>query len=216
MTKSIQHTDTILWQLFLKGDKAAFSTIFETHSDILYRYGNAITSDKEVVKDSIQDIFIELWHSRSRLKDTDSIRFYLFKVLRRKIYKNLDIRVDLKEDFNGIVFENETSIEAKMIENENRTQRLQTLAEAIKDLSPRQREVIELRFYQGFSYEQIAEITDINLQSVHNNMHRALTVLRQRLPSDLFVLLLSMTPSVYLVLTTNNDLLINNFIAFSY
>lgn len=197
MTKSTQYTDSALWQLFLKGDEDAFSTIFETHSDMLYRYGHAITSDKEVVKDSIQDIFIELWHSRSRLKDTNSIRFYLFKVLRRKIYKNLDIRVDLKDDFNGITFENEASIETIMIENESQTQRLQTLAEAIKGLSPRQREVIELRFYQGFSYEQIAEITDINLQSVHNNMHRALTALRQRLPSDLFILLWSMTPQYF-------------------
>jgi RNA polymerase sigma factor (sigma-70 family) len=200
MNKPTPHThpDTALWQSFLKGDEKAFATIFETYSDILYRYGHAITPHKEVVKDSIQDIFIELWHSRGRLKDTDSIRFYLFKVLRRKIYKNLDIRVDLQEDFKDTAFDNQLSAEAIIIENENQTHRLQALAEAIKGLSPRQREVIELRFYQGFSYEQIAELTEINLQSVHNNMHRALTTLRQRLPSDLFVLLLSMTPSVFL------------------
>ena len=197
MKNSFQHTemsDLALWRLFLQGDEQAFATIFDVHSAILYRYGNAITSHSEIVEDSIQDIFIELWNSRTRLKDTDSIRFYLFKVLRRKIYRNLDLKTDYQADFTGLIWENEGSIENLIIDNESQAERLKALTDAIQQLPPRQREVIELRFYHGFSYEQIAEITEINFQSVHNNMHRALTNLRQRLPADLFVLLLSLTP----------------------
>lgn len=76
-----QHTkmsDFDLWRLFLQSDEQTFATIFDVQSPILYRYGNAITAHSEIVEDSIQDIFIELWNSRTRLKDTDSIRFYLF------------------------------------------------------------------------------------------------------------------------------------------
>jgi RNA polymerase sigma factor (sigma-70 family) len=189
-------SDLDLWRLFLQGDGQVFALIFDTYSDMLYRYGCAITPHTEVVEDSIQDIFIELWHTRTRLKDTDNIRYYLFKVLRRKIYRNLDVRVDLMDNFNHIDFESQESIETLIIDIENQTQRLETLKKILIQLPRRQREVIELRFYQGFSYEQIADITEINLQSVHNNMHRALTALRQKLPSDLFILLLSMTPSV--------------------
>lgn len=114
--------------------------------------------------------------------------------MRHKIYRNLDLKTDYTDDFKGLIWENEDTIENLIIDNESQAERLKALADAIKQLSPRQREVIELRFYHGFSYEQIVEITEINFQSVHNNMHRALTSLRQRLPMDLFVLLLSLTP----------------------
>jgi RNA polymerase sigma factor (sigma-70 family) len=196
MSKTTTHTDNdlALWRLFLQGDEDAFETIFRGHNDMLYRYGSAITPHSEVVEDSIQDIFIELWNSRTRLKETDSIRFYLFKVLRRKIYRNLDLRVDLRDDFSNLIVGNEASPEGVIIDDESQTERLKRLSDAILLLPPRQREVIELRFYHGFGYEQIAELTDINLQSVHNNMHRALTSLRQRLPSDLFMLLMSFVP----------------------
>jgi RNA polymerase sigma factor (sigma-70 family) len=187
--------DLTLWRLFLQGNEEAFETIFRTHNDMLYRYGSAITPHSEVVEDSIQDIFIELWNSRERLKETDSIRFYLFKVLRRKIYRNLDLRIDLRDDFSDLIVGKEASPEGIIISDEHQTERLKRLSEAILLLPPRQREVIELRFYHGFAYEQIAELTDINLQSVHNNMHRALTNLRQRLPTDLFLLLLSLVPA---------------------
>jgi RNA polymerase sigma-70 factor (ECF subfamily) len=195
VVKKYEGGDLALWCRFLKGDKNAFATIFDTHLDMLYRYGNAITGHNEIVQDSIQDIFIELWQNREKLKETDSIRFYLFKILRRKIYRNLDLRVDLKEDIAAFNLENELPFEAIIIEHEDNNKRLAYIANAIQILPPRQREVIELRFYQGFSYEQIAEITDINLQSVHNNMHRALTTLRQRLPNELFLLWL-MLPSL--------------------
>jgi RNA polymerase sigma factor (sigma-70 family) len=190
-------SDLDLWRLFLQGNEQAFAAIFELYSAKLYRYGNAITPHGDIVEDSIQDIFIELWHSRTRLKDTDNIRFYLFKVLRRKIYRNLNNRIDLTDDFTDKHFDNDVSIETLIIDHENQTNRLKMLANAIKQLPPRQREVIELRFYQGFSYEHIAELTEINLQSVHNNMHRALTVLRQNLSSNLLFVLVAMTPSVF-------------------
>jgi RNA polymerase sigma factor (sigma-70 family) len=177
-----KETDSDLWLRFLGGDEKAFALIFEDYFDVLHRYGSAITSHKEVIEDSIQDIFIELWNSRSRLKPTDSIKFYLFKVLRRKIYRNLDIRMDLYEDVSIAIKEHETSIENILIEKETATRQNKLLAQEIKSLSSRQREVIELRFFQGFSYEKIAELSEINLQSVHNNVHRALTNLREKLP----------------------------------
>jgi RNA polymerase sigma-70 factor (ECF subfamily) len=182
---SYDYKDAELWHRFLNGDNRAFSIIFDQYFDTLYRYGSVITPHKEIVEDSIQDIFIELWQSRARLKQTDSIKFYLFKVLRRKIYRNLDIRMDLHEDMGSYVKDTDDSIEQIIVKEEVSHQRTKSISDTIKLLSPRQREVIELRFYQEFSYEQIAELSDINLQSVHNNMHRALTGLRDRL-SDFF------------------------------
>jgi RNA polymerase sigma factor (sigma-70 family) len=189
-------TDLLLWQRFREGDESAFALIFDRFSPTLYRYGSSITVHKDIVEDSIQDGFVDIWRTKERLSDTDNIGFYLFKVVRRKIYKNLQSKQSQSEDSLEDLWGNtlatiENSIETNLINHESETQRRLAIANVIVQLPPRQREVIELRFYQGFSYEQIAEIMGINLQSVHNNVHRALTFLRGHLTDDLWALLLT-------------------------
>jgi RNA polymerase sigma factor (sigma-70 family) len=188
-------TDLRLWQRFREGDEAAFALIFDRFSPILYRYGSSITVHKDIVEDSIQDGFVDIWRTKERLSDTDNIGFYMFKVVRRKIYKNLQSRQFQSEDSLDDLLINtlttiENSVETTLINDESEAKRRLAIANVIIQLPPRQREVIELRFYQGFSYEQIAEIMGINLQSVHNNVHRALTFLRGHLTNDLWALLL--------------------------
>jgi RNA polymerase sigma factor (sigma-70 family) len=188
-------TDLLLWQRFRAGDEAAFAVIFDRFSPILYRYGSSITVHKDIVEDSIQDGFVDIWRTKERLSDTNNIAFYLFKVIRRKIYKNLQSKQVQSEDSLDDLWGNtlasiENSAETALINDESETQRRLAIANVILQLPPRQREVIELRFYQGFSYEQIADIMGINLQSVHNNVHRALTFLRGHLSNDLWALLI--------------------------
>lgn len=188
-------TDLLLWQRFRGGDETAFAVIFDRFSPVLYRYGSSITVHKDIVEDSIQDSFVDIWRTKERLSDTDNIGFYLFKVIRRKIYKNLQSKQLSSEDALDDLLINtlsniENSVETTLIANESEAQRRHIIANVIVQLPPRQREVIELRFYQGFSYEQIADIMGINLQSVHNNVHRALNFLRGHLTDDLWALLL--------------------------
>jgi RNA polymerase sigma factor (sigma-70 family) len=189
-------TDLLLWQRFREGDEAAFALIFDRFSPILYRYGSSITVHKDIVEDSIQDGFVDIWRTKERLSDTNNIAFYLFKVIRRKIYKNLQSKQFQSEDSLDDLLLNtlatiENSAETTLINDESEAKRRLAIANVILQLPPRQREVIELRFYQGFSYEQIADIMGINLQSVHNNVHRALTFLRGHLTDDLWALLIT-------------------------
>src|SRR5690606_16061393 len=80
------------WCAFKKGDKKAFSTIYKAHIHDLLNYGYKVTSDRKLIEDSIQDLFLELWQNRERLSETTSIRFYLFKALRYKIVRNTDVK----------------------------------------------------------------------------------------------------------------------------
>jgi len=51
--------DTTLFQEFLKGDMDAFSHFYDTYVNVLYHFGSKITSDKELLKDCIHDVFIK-------------------------------------------------------------------------------------------------------------------------------------------------------------
>jgi RNA polymerase sigma factor (sigma-70 family) len=181
---SFHNSDLEIWQSFKKGDKNAFTKIYQLYAKSLLNYGVTlrISPNLSVVEDCIQDLFLELWQSRENLADTDSIKFYLFRALKNKLMrivkydfsKNTD---EIDETLGGDLFED--SIERILIEEENQKERLERLKIAFDGLSQRQREVINLKYYHQFSNTQIAEIMELNYSSVGNLIQKALFSLRQ-------------------------------------
>src|SRR5690349_5954376 len=84
---------------FKKGDKAAFASIYKEYVRSLLSYGYKVTSNRSLIEDSIQDLFVELWQNRERISETTSIKFYLFQALRYKINRNKKVndRVDFRD-----------------------------------------------------------------------------------------------------------------------
>ena len=61
--------DLILWRAFRAGDEKALITIFGRFSRPMYNYGYKIASDRELVKDAIQELFIDIWQNRERFEE---------------------------------------------------------------------------------------------------------------------------------------------------
>lgn len=177
----IYSTDTELWQAFKEGDREAFAQLYNHHIEDLLAYGYRVTSDRQLIKDSIQDLFLHLWRSRTKLSNTDSIRFYLYRSLRNRIVRNSEINNHIKIN-SADLFENiigELSFEDDIIADEHLSEQHQRLKRAIQQLSKRQQEIIQLRYYHDFSLDEIAEMMNIHNQSVRNLLHRTITELRQ-------------------------------------
>jgi len=172
--------DTDLWRSFRDGDDTAFSILYKSQIEVLYKYGHKLTTDTQLVEDSIQDMFIELWNSRQRLSDTDSIKFYLFRILRRKITQNPLNRHDAALDEHAMeqkLFS--LSAESQLIDVERENTRTRMLSSALLKLPSRQQEVINLRYFNAFNHQQIADIMNISLQSVHNTLQKSMKGLRE-------------------------------------
>jgi len=79
------------WQLVLSkfktGDRNSFEEIYNEFSDQLFAYGAKITSDRELLKDCIQDLFIDLYKYNPSIKNPELLEFYLYKSLKRLIIK---------------------------------------------------------------------------------------------------------------------------------
>ncbi|MBO9613218.1 MAG: sigma-70 family RNA polymerase sigma factor [Dyadobacter sp.] len=187
--------DRILWQRFRLGDEEAFTLLYQRYVRVLYSYGKKLITDEAIVEDLVQDLFIDLWQSRSRLADAESPRFYLFRSLRRRIHRNCNGRFNepwdlIDEEFHPVSLPKESEI----IESEQSQKQKDELDTWLKSLPGRQYEVMMLRFYQDFSYSQISQILTINEQSVRNLVQRAVSKLRQLtislLTSGLFFFLL--------------------------
>ncbi|WP_339740276.1 sigma-70 family RNA polymerase sigma factor [uncultured Sunxiuqinia sp.] len=176
--------DYEIWQRFKKGDEKAFSYLFDVYHLQLFEYGRRFTMDENLVKDSIQDLFFELARKREKLSSTDNILFYLLKALRLRIFVNLrknksggsGINEDLLQEFY-LTYSTDVDLAEKEL-------KLDRLAESINQLPARQKETIYLKFYKNLSNREIAEIMQLNYQSVGNNIQKAIHKLKILLESD--------------------------------
>jgi len=187
-----RHEDEVLlWLQFKNGDRDAFAALYQRFIIPLIAYGTRLCPDRELLKDQIQELFVELWNSRENLSVPGAIRFYLLKALRYKLirvekHRHTRSRVDeLNRQYNHTLME--ASIETSIIEKEAYESWRTLLKDALSHLTLRQQEIIQLRFYQGFSHEQIAELMDVNYQSVSNLLHKALCRLKEKIKMPVFV-----------------------------
>nr|WKN37330.1 sigma-70 family RNA polymerase sigma factor [Tunicatimonas sp. TK19036] len=182
------HRDAQLWQRMKQGDEQALSLIFDDHIRLLYSYGHKFTANREVVEDCIQDLFAEIWEKRARLSDTDAIRFYLFKGLRRRILRCLEkepLEASLKVPTWEVYAESDNLItfsqEDKIVSQQRAEEQTQYLDAAFRSLTRRQKEAIYLKFYNRFSYQEIAEVMSLNKRTVYNLISQAISVLQEKL-----------------------------------
>ncbi len=170
----------IIWDNFRNGSKEALESIYEDNYASLYHYGKKFSQDRDLIKDLIQELFIELIDSGSRLSKTDNIRFYLLKALRNKILKQLSgnskfsDKLEESAKFNLI-----DSIEGQLIKEEVEAQIQNQIITAIKRLTIKQQEIIYLRFYKDLSYNEIANLFDVEIQTVRNLISRAINSLKE-------------------------------------
>lgn len=170
------------WKAFKEGNESAFIYIYERYFHLLYAYGFRIMADSSVVKDALQDMFINLRERRQHLGDTDDIKFYLFKCLKRRLIRDFSAWQGKKEGLEaipeGIHFS--LSHETQLIDQQLTKEKIVKLNAAIAQLSPRKREIIYYSFYEGLSYGQIQEIMGLeNQQTTRNLMYKAIRYLRK-------------------------------------
>jgi RNA polymerase sigma factor (sigma-70 family) len=170
-------SDQELWSAFKEGDRHAFSRIYQRHFRKLVSYGLKISADKDVVKDCIQDLFVELWETKRNLADVTSIQFYLLKSLRYKIIRHLTDRGE--DTLDTIHYDiQEDNFEQVMVKEESNVLNYRNLDVAISLLPKRQREAVQLRYFHDMSNEQVAMIMGVNYQSACKFIYTALKSLR--------------------------------------
>ncbi|MEN8124969.1 MAG: sigma-70 family RNA polymerase sigma factor [Bacteroidota bacterium] len=181
--KIIVMADLQLWQEFQMGSESAFATIYELHVALLYSYGLKLVYDKELVKDTIQDLFIELWDAKDRLAQVQSIKAYLYKSLRRKLITKASKErktFDKNQDINNLD-KKIPSAEINLIEKQRFEEQRYALQKVLITLTDKQKEIIHLKFYGQLSYNEIAEIMSLDKKGVYNLMARTIKLLKKQL-----------------------------------
>lgn len=171
---------TALWNNFRSGNKEAFAQLYELFAADLYRYGYNLVRNKQLVEDCLHELFLHLYNQQSKLGQTDNIRFYLYRALRRRLTDNLT-KLN-KFDSDDYIFDNAEFLiqpyESELIEEEIADKQKQLVIAELNRLPKRQKEILYLVYMKGFTYQQASEAMDITMKSVYNTINVALTTLR--------------------------------------
>jgi len=170
--------EEVLWNAFRQDDEQAFSEMYRRFAAVLYNYGFHLAGDAAQVQDAMQDLFADLWRTRHNLSATTSVKYYLFRSLRRRLHRLSDAKAALVLDWS---LQEEASVEDMRIMGEEDLLQQLRLQKAMRQLPVRQQEAIRLRFYDNFSWEEISGIMGVNEQSVRNLVQRAVVKLRELL-----------------------------------
>lgn len=178
------------WKSFLAGDKEAFAHYYNIHIDALYRYGTKLCTDENLIKDAIQEIFLELYLKRNQYKINPShLRFYLILTLKHNMIKKIKRnRRLMDESYCKMQFEPEYSIETNIINEENKAEVNQKVKVLLDGLPEKQKEVLYLRFNEGLGYQEIAKILKISVESARKQVYRAIRSIRSNMDNQTFIL----------------------------
>ena len=159
---------TTLLLAFQSGDVNAFSRLYDLNINILFNYGCKLTTDRELLKDCIHDVFVKIYTKQAELNHIENFKSYLFISLKNRLCDEIRKRVYVSdaevEELNPVSHDD--------VENNYLVKRL------LNQLSPRQREALTLYYIEERKYEDICEIMNMNYQSVRNLMHRGLSKLK--------------------------------------
>ena len=193
MKKINTFNDEHLWQTFKNGNTRSFEHIYNTYSMPLIQYGLKICLNPSLVEDCLHDLFVELWGSRAQLTDVKQIKFYLIRAMRYKLLAALKktratYALFTDTEYPDMAFSEDD--EKDIVTEKN-------LRSALEKLPPRQKEVIYLHFYLSYSIQEIAELLQINYQSVANLLQRSVDSIRKRAPSFNYLCFLFLISSLF-------------------
>lgn len=176
-----EFSDVELWRNFKNGDVKSLDHIARLYYLSLFQYGLSKGYTRELVEDSIQDLFITLWDSRQSLSQVSHVKSYLFLALRHRLNRtnlnNQRQKTWLDKIFSSSI--SEDSHENMLVYNENNNQIRREIKSVISYLAPRQKEMVQLKFYENFDNDRIAEIMGISKQGVANLLVRTLKDLKK-------------------------------------
>ena len=185
-------SEQLLWAAFVKGDEVAFSRLYQATFYELFNYGMKLCDHSDLVKDSLHDLFIDLWKYRKKPSRITSLRPYLYRALRNIIIKAQTRHIPFQRIQEGYNFTIDISSETLLIQHENSLKERQKLRQALEELTQRQKEVIFLKFYSQLSYDEVASILGISTKATYKLVSRSIAFMRKKMiPLSLTIALLS-------------------------
>lgn len=173
-----------LLKAFSKGDVSAFESFYkETYNDF-YAYGLHFEKDVSLVKDIVQNFYLLVFDHPETYLASGALKPYLIRCFRNYLlrYKSNEDK-EKAQRYSHIKDTNVSSPEEEICSKETRNNRKELGESILNLLSPREREIIFLRYYKNLSAKEVARTLNISYQVVRNLTARGISKIRNRFSS---------------------------------
>ena len=164
-----------LIDLAVKGDHAAFTTLVEQNQDRLFASMIQVTGSPEEAEEVVQEAFIRAFLKLQTFQGNSQFFTWIYRIafnaaLGRRRRNRAKVSLDVLRESGGteLVIEQD-SVDEPLLQKE----RVEVVRNALEGLSEDHRSILVLREMEGFSYEEIAEITQISIGTVRSRLSRA-------------------------------------------
>ncbi|MCQ2264054.1 MAG: sigma-70 family RNA polymerase sigma factor [Bacteroidales bacterium] len=182
--KKIALSDNELIELYVNGDESALKTLIQRHEKKVFSYILLSVKNRELAEDIFQDTFIKVintlrsgnYHEEGKfvqwvMRIANNLKIDYF----RKMQRMPAFETNGEFDIFDVIYGSDPSVEQKMI-----TEQIYAEISALVKLLPdEQREVLEMRIYQDISFKDIAEMTNVSINTALGRMRYALINLRK-------------------------------------
>jgi RNA polymerase sigma-70 factor (ECF subfamily) len=163
-----------------RGDPEAFRSLFEKHKDMVYSIALRYSGDPAVAQDIAQDTFLKLFSTIGSFRGDSNFESWLYRAVANSCFdqKRRTRRLTpLLDDVLAALRTPDVSVLDEVLRAELSTH----VRSVVESLAPDQRMVIVLRYTQGLSYDEIAEILGCASGTIASRLNRAHKVLERRL-----------------------------------
>jgi len=183
MNKSI--TDYELITQFIKGEQSCFEQLIHRHKNKVFSYISLYIRDKALVEDIFQDTFLKVIQSvkAGRYSDNGKFLSWVMRIAHNLIIDHFrrlkQVNTISNDNYESDLFNSKSLAEDNIEDHMIKKQIHKDVRNIINNLPDDQREVIILRHYSGLSFKEIAEITDVSINTALGRMRYALINMRK-------------------------------------
>lgn len=183
MNKSI--TDYELITQFIKGEQSCFEQLIHRHKNKVFSYISLYIRDKALVEDIFQDTFLKVIQSvkAGRYSDNGKFLSWVMRIAHNLIIDHFrrlkQVNTISNDNYESDLFNSKSLAEDNVEDHMIKKQIHKDVRNIINNLPDDQREVIILRHYSGLSFKEIAEITDVSINTALGRMRYALINMRK-------------------------------------
>ncbi len=183
MSKMI--SDYELIQQFIKGEQSCFEEIIHRHKNKVYSYISLYIRDQALVEDIFQDTFLKVIQSVKAGKYVDNGKFlsWVMRIAHNLIIDHFrrlkQLNVTSNDNYESDLFNSQKLSDENVEETLVNVQIRKDVRKLINQLPEDQKEVVILRHFAGLSFKEIAEITDVSINTALGRMRYALINMRK-------------------------------------
>ncbi len=170
-----ERSDLDLVEQCLQGDNRAFDLLVKRYELIMYRTVSGIVQDSELAKDVTQAGFLKSWENLPTFNPNYKFYSWLYRIM---INEALNMKRGQKNHAVLSIYESEENTPYEELEKKEENG---TLLKAIESLPLNSTVVLYLRHFEELSYDEIADILEIDSKTVKSRLYSARILLRKKL-----------------------------------